>query len=446
MKGARGKHPRKTLAIYGTRGQRVRVLLDQASGLVRVQWYEQARRRVQSWSDSPVNRRSADAFAAGLAAARAGTAKLPARTVERITTRGVWQAFVDAIFHTLRENTKRNYQDAWNKWELFRNRESIAEDARAGDVDKFCTSLRSQEVGVGTIKRIVTAIKRVYRWAETRELLERNRLASYSYQVGKDQLPEPPGEYTTEERALLIDVLSQKRHRRDGWRPWVAALIADETGAREHEILHLQWGDVDWKRPEIIVRARWSKTGLERRIPMTFGLWSALLTAEWWRGQDGYGGLWVLYSGHSHKRVLGDDPRAVYEKSSLWLALTKAERAAGIQHEQGRAMHGFRRGVGGDILEATGDFKLALDFIGDIDLRQARRYLKPRTDRLERAAAVLDARAEPKPSPNRHQVKEPVAADCELVGVGSLDEQARQESNLQPPVLETGALPIELRT
>ncbi len=30
--------------------------------------------------------------------------------------------------------------------------------------------------------------------------------------------------------------------------------------------------------------------------------------------------------------------------------------------------------------------------------------------------------------------------------LGSFDEQARQESNLQPPVLETGALPIELRT
>ncbi len=27
-----------------------------------------------------------------------------------------------------------------------------------------------------------------------------------------------------------------------------------------------------------------------------------------------------------------------------------------------------------------------------------------------------------------------------------LAQQARQESNLQPPVLETGALPIELRT
>ena len=27
-----------------------------------------------------------------------------------------------------------------------------------------------------------------------------------------------------------------------------------------------------------------------------------------------------------------------------------------------------------------------------------------------------------------------------------IEKQARQESNLQPPVLETGALPIELRT
>jgi hypothetical protein len=45
-------------------------------------------------------------------------------------------------------------------------------------------------------------------------------------------------------------------------------------------------------------------------------------------------------------------------------------------------MHGFRRGVAGDLLEVTGDFKLALDFIGDVDLRQARRYLKARYSRL----------------------------------------------------------------
>jgi len=38
--------------------------------------------------------------------------------------------------------------------------------------------------------------------------------------------------------------------------------------------------------------------------------------------------------------------------------------------------------VAGDVLEATRDAKLALDFIGDSDLRQAQRYLKVRNERL----------------------------------------------------------------
>lgn len=33
-----------------------------------------------------------------------------------------------------------------------------------------------------------------------------------------------------------------------------------------------------------------------------------------------------------------------------------------------RAMHGFRRAVAGDVLEFTRDVKLALDWIGDVDL------------------------------------------------------------------------------
>ena len=448
------KHPRKTIATYGTHGQSVGVLLDRHSGRtrVRVEWYEgtpgDKRRRVKSWPDSPDGRPNANAWAAAFAAARAGGEHVSGQpsNVERLTTRRLWESFLTALSHTFRPNTKRNYSDAWNKWELFRERDSIAEDVRAQDVDLFCKALRNQGLGVNTISRIITAIKRVYRWAERQELLVRNRLATYRYEVGKDEMPESPGEYTAEERADLIGVLSMRRDRRDGWRPWIAALVADETGAREHEILHFQWADVDWERRELVVRSRWSKTGRERRIPMTHGLLSALLTARRWRELDGYGGPWIFYSGHTRKRELGEDPRAVYDKSSLWLALTKAESAAGIPHEKGRAMHGFRRGVGGDIWEATGDFKLAMDFIGDVDLRQARRYLKPRTDRLERAAAVLDALAEPKPSPNRHQMKEPKASDWELVGVGSLEEQARQDLNLQPPVLETGALPIELRT
>src|SRR5215218_4169844 len=44
----------------------------------------------------------------------------------------------------------------------------------------------------------------------------------------------------------------------------------------------------------------------------------------------------------------------------------------------------------------------------------------------------------PRPSPLDDSAKRPA--------ISTSAQQARQESNLQPPVLETGALPIELRT
>jgi len=34
-------------------------------------------------------------------------------------------------------------------------------------------------------------------------------------------------------------------------------------------------------------------------------------------------------------------------------------------------MHGFRRAIAGDVLELTRDLKLALDWIGDVDLGMA---------------------------------------------------------------------------
>ena len=57
-----------------------------------------------------------------------------------------------------------------------------------------------------------------------------------------------------------------------------------------------------------------------------------------------------------------------------------------------RGMHGFRRGVAGDVLELTGDIKLALDFIGDIDIGMAGKYLKRRDERLAAVVAMLDRR------------------------------------------------------
>src|SRR6185437_11128783 len=167
-------------------------------------------------------------------------------------------------------------------------------------------------------------------------------------------------------------------------------------------------------------------------------------------------------------------PKATYHKASLWLALVKAEVQAGVPHLARRAMHGFRRRVAGDILEATRDAKLALDYIGDTDLRQASRYLQPRDVRMEEAADIIDGAggrvaeafapmtgehplatsrgepkppspAGPKPSTNRQRMPASASARRGKAAGTAFSEQARQESNLQPPHVTPDFTPAKSR-
>ncbi len=124
--------------------------------------------------------------------------------------------------------------------------------------------------------------------------------------------------------------------------------------------------------------------------PMTDGTRVALVVAQQWRERDAYKGPWVFYTPHRQRWNGADDERAAWTAQALWLALMKAERRARVRHLPYRAMHGFRRAIAGDVLELTRDLKLALDWIGDVDLGMARRYLRPRDPRLEEAATAVD--------------------------------------------------------
>ncbi len=94
-------------------------------------------------------------------------------------------------------------------------------------------------------------------------------------------------------------------------------------------------------------------------------------------------------------------------------------------------MHGFRRAVAGDVARSTGNLTLAMEYIGDTDIRRAREYIQVRPDHLKEAASVMDRNL-----PNRTQtVPEPGAASepgPELVAAGGTAELPRQDSNLRP--------------
>lgn len=405
----------------------VRVLVD--GERIVVQWYAHGARRVESFPDTQACRLEAKAFAQGVAETL-GKGPRPA-TPERLTLRHIWERYHTAEFPHLRAKTQRNYTAHWRKWELFLGKDFVAEDARLEHLEQLRADLTKQGFAIGQIHKIVTDVKMVHAWAQRRELLVGNRLSLYRFKVAKDARPVSPGEYADAEREALIATLDPQRA--EHWRPWVAMMIANSQGARMNAILHLQRDDFDLETGEVVWRARWDKNGREHAQPLTYGAYSALLTAAWWRRRDGYAGPWVLYSSHARKQAFADE-RAVYHPTSLERALVEAEKRAGVVHQPYRGMHAFRRGIAGDILEATGDYRLALEWIDDTDLRMARTYLKRRNTRLDLAAAAID---DPKSSPNRQ----------ELVGAGAnslSDILGREDSNLQPRASHPTEPPVDM--
>jgi len=374
----------------------VRVLID--GDRVKVQWKQDGRRRVESWPNTPEDQAEAKAYALGVAET---IARGPRPVAQQLTLRELWDRFEAAEFVHLRPKTQKNYRAHWLKWELFLGKDAIAQDARIEDVDELRRRLGAQDFAISQRHKIITDVKMIHAWGFRRELLARNRLSLYRFKTSKDERPESPGEYTATEANAIMGTL--KPQSAEQWRPWAAMMIAHGNGARMNAILHLTWNDLDLELGEIIWRARWDKNGREWRQPLTFVAYSALLTAWHWRQRDKYAGPWVLYSSHARKQQLGADPKAVYHPTSLERALAIAEGKAGVEHQPYRGMHAFRRGRAGDLYEATGDFRLALQYIDDHDLRMAQKYLKRRPSLLRRATDVIDADRSGATPRKRHQ-------------------------------------------
>lgn len=373
---------RDTLATFGHHGQRVRVLV--AGGLVRVQWYDHGLRRVKSWPDSRQNRTVAKEWARAYAEKRLRGPEGPAS--QRLTLDTLWNLYTQAEFPHLRERTRALYAERWGKWLAFMGRTAVAEDTTQEQVDAFRAAMAKRGTAVNQVRAVLTVAKVVYGWGERRELLTRNRLASYRFKVGKDQKVNAPDEYRLEEWAALLATFNPQSSRQ--WRPWALLMLLGNQGVRERAALHLAWEDVDLDGRVLTWRKDWDKMGREWTQPMRLGTYAALLTAKSWRERDGYTGPWVFYTSWDRKRR-GSKP-GVYGAQAFAYHLWKAEAAAGVEHRPFRGAHGFRKMVAGEVAEATGDPWLALQFIGDTDVSLVQKYLKRREDRLVAVANQLD--------------------------------------------------------
>jgi integrase len=203
----------------------------------------------------------------------------------------------------------------------------------------------------------------------------------------------------------------------DEWRPWVALMIVGHHGMRFRAIRHIQWPNIDYATGLVTWPGLFQKQGKDVVQPITWALHAALITAKYWAERElvrrdkretgvdrpttrvrGAGGVferdpnvpierietpWILFA-----RTKKTEP---YSYSSFQYQLAQGEIRAGIAHEKWRAAHGFRRMVVGNLLEATGDPMIAMNYVGDTDVaKQLKSYDKRMEKRISAGSASIE--------------------------------------------------------
>lgn len=394
---------RKRLATYGPKGRTVRVFRERGALLVRVQWTNALGLvETRSWNNTSSNVVEAKAYAKAFSEAR----EMPNYSKPTdISIRILWDRYVTAEFDSLRPKTQKNYARQWRTWELFAGRSleadlvtpELLDDLRADLSKRRKANGEPAPVAISQQRHIVSTVKRVFAWGIQRGLVSRERILLYRFKISKAQRAELVPEYSNAEHAAIVRRLNPLF--RNQWRAWALTVIAGEVGPRINAALHLRWADVDLPYESttnyygaITWRAEFDKLGNVRVQPITEAVREALFVALGYAHLNlratGQGVDWLFYTPATKAELKGD---GTYSVQAAWSALQRAEKEAGVTHRVRRAFHGGRRMAAGNALDLTNNPVLAMQWIGDTDLKQARKYLKEREDPMRDVASRMRA-------------------------------------------------------
>lgn len=362
--------PRKRLATSGERGSLVRLYLVTGKNARHVvQWGPAGAREQRSWPPSKVGKAEAEAFF------KAFTSERAERTGP-LTSRALWEAYRAAEFGHLRANTRRLYAEAWGHWELYFGARTTAEALQVRQCTEFRVALEAKGWALNTVRQTIRYIRGIYNWAERTELIQVNKWHRFIFKVPTGGEPAPRGEFRGDEFVRIWREMDPTAAGQ--WRAWAITGLLGIYGNRQHVILALEWA---WDcGEEIVIPAAVEKTGEEAVLPM-FPLTRRILdVCRAWATKDGYEGSMVFYPGQAKGRT-HQSASSHYTIQSYTSALHRAEKRAGITPVDGRAGHGFRRGLVGDLADETGDLSIALQAIGD-SMAMAPRYRVRRDDRI----------------------------------------------------------------
>lgn len=354
---------RKHGRTYGIHGATVRLWVDR--GRVWCEWRDARKKRhTRSWSvaQEADAKRWAEEYSAERRRLMPVGGPIP-------TVAELWTKYKAANQEGWRPKTAKLYAEWAGRLEsLTRPVSELGHE----DADALRDRLRAKKIAHGTIRRLIGFLRQLLNFAQGRRIIGQNPLATYRYKTPRNQRSERPAEYQRDELLKIAAALDWPEQ----WRARNAIQLCASYGARINAILHLRWDDVDFEQGMVTFRSEWDKTGEAFTRPMTAVARAALLESRAHRNASG----WVFWSRFRPTKVL--------RYSGLHWHLLEAEKRAGVTHINGRAFHGLRRMVVGDI----GDLSTAAQWLKQSTLAVTNQYMRDRPENLERARLTLEQR------------------------------------------------------
>lgn len=244
-------------------------------------------------------------------------------------------------------------------------------DIRVGDIDDLVQDLKAKRRKPATINRYLALLRRMLNWAVEREYLDRT-----PFRRGSQAVIKLERENNRRSRRLTTD---EEKRLLNAARPTTKALIvaALDTGMRRGELLSLRFGDVDFDRQVIHVRAENAKSKRGRSIPIATTRLKSVL--EWLR-IDAAGGQKDDAAPVFSNRV--GEPLKDFRDG--WVDALAAVKITGLW------FHDLRGEYASRLVERGVPLSQVRDLLGHASIVTTERYDRQRFETLAAAAKRLD--------------------------------------------------------